>query len=144
MAVAVWLLPFQEFSASHTRFSLYYAVLEGVLFNLMQCYERLVVLNGPEEKICLSGGILNSPIWLPMCLDFFGKPLYEIREKHSSLLGGILLGLQLTNPEALASYEERKQKTAFCNLPERRICFTSGTAATYTTINRWVRLNPTR
>ena len=110
MAVAVWLLPFQEFSASHTRFSLYYAVLEGVLFNLMQCYERLVVLNGPEEKICLSGGILNSPIWLPMCLDFFGKPLYEIREKHSSLLGGILLGLQLTNPEALASYEERKQE----------------------------------
>lgn len=99
---------FQELRSSHTRYDLYYAVIEGTLFNIMQCYACIRAMNGSASKTCLSGGILNSPRWLRMCLDFFQMPMYAVREKHSSLLGGILLGAQLTDPSALAQYESKK------------------------------------
>ena len=110
---------FQELRAGHSRYDLYYAVLEGTLFNIMQCYERIRAMNGPAAKTCLSGGILNSPRWLRMCLDFFQMPMHEIREKHSSLLGGILLGAQLTDLQALACYEAQKPEDPIL-LPEGR------------------------
>ncbi len=49
--------------AFHDEFDLYHAVLEGVLFNMRQCYEILEDLGGKPERILLSGGIMNSSEW---------------------------------------------------------------------------------
>ena len=70
----------------------YYAVLEGVLLNLYQCYEIFSETNGVPHTARLSGGIINSPFWLTMCADVFGMPMELVPEKNSSLLGAAYLG----------------------------------------------------
>lgn len=80
----------------HTANDLYHGVMEGVLFNLYQCYEVLTRLNGIPKKIKLSGGILHSDYWTQMCADIFGIDMEIDRTEHSSLSGGAALGLELT------------------------------------------------
>ncbi|MBK5262003.1 MAG: hypothetical protein JJE17_05425 [Peptostreptococcaceae bacterium] len=68
----------------------YQAVLEGVLFNLYQCFDTLSTV----EKInCIkvSGGILQSKTWKQMCADIFGLEIEEDRVKQCSLFGGAKL-----------------------------------------------------
>lgn len=69
----------------------YYAVLEGVLFNLYQCYLPLVAINGIPNEIRLSGGILNCRYWLQMFADIFGRQIQISEQQHASLLGGAKL-----------------------------------------------------
>ena len=79
----------------HIANDLYHSVLEGVLFNLYQCYEVLSGLNGVPKKVKLSGGILHSDYWTQMCADIFGVQMEVDNIEHSSLLGGVALGLEL-------------------------------------------------
>ena len=52
--------------------TLYGSVQEGVLFNLLQCHQALVELNGTPRRIKLSGEILHSTRWTQMCADVLG------------------------------------------------------------------------
>ena len=79
---------------SHSRYDLYHGVLEGVLFNLYQCYEVLTGINGVPGQIKLSGGIMNSPYWMQMCSDIFGMDMYADNAKQGSLMGAAALGLE--------------------------------------------------
>ena len=79
---------------SHTASDLYYAVQQGVLFNLYQCYQTLVKINPQPERIMLSGGILNSPSWTQMCADIFNKEMSVSNVDQGSLLGGIVMGME--------------------------------------------------
>lgn len=79
----------------HTANDLYHGVMEGVLFNLYQCYEVLSKINGIPKKIKLSGGILHSAYWTQMCADIFGTDMEVDNAEHSSLLGGVALGMEL-------------------------------------------------
>lgn len=79
----------------HTSFDFYYSVLEGVLFNIFQCFQKLCGLNGRPRKIKISGGILNSPRWLQMCADVLGQELILDTLKQSSMAGGLILALEL-------------------------------------------------
>lgn len=79
----------------HTSSDYYYSVLEGVLFNIYQCYLKLCDLNGEPQEIRTSGGILNSSRWLHMCADMLGNELTMDTIKHSSMVGGLVLGLEL-------------------------------------------------
>jgi len=76
---------------AHTKTDLYRGLLEGILFNLYQCYEVLRDINGTPEKIKISGGILNSPMWLQMCADIFGMEMEADKVAHASLLGAVSL-----------------------------------------------------
>lgn len=69
----------------------YYAVLEGVLFCLYQCWLPLTGVSGAPREIRVSGGIVNSAPWLSMAADIFGCPLRTSSVQHASLLGGALL-----------------------------------------------------
>lgn len=71
----------------------YYAVLEGVLFNLYQCYQELVSIAGPPKKILTSGGICNSERWLCMLADIFQRDIVLSDNEQASLLGGAVLAL---------------------------------------------------
>ncbi len=75
----------------HTYQDMYLGVLEGVLFNLLQCYGSIVELNGEPETVMLSGGILKSALWTQMCANIFGRTLVSCHVEQSSLLGGAMI-----------------------------------------------------
>lgn len=77
-----------ELKLSNDIYDLYYSVLEGVLFNLKQCYEITVpIVGSPPKFISLSGGIKKSPFWLSMVATVFGLPVYVDELLHASMLG---------------------------------------------------------
>ncbi|QTQ10923.1 hypothetical protein HRI96_01165 [Treponema parvum] len=80
----------------HNVFDLYQAVLEGILFNVYQCYEILVKTAGEPDVIKLSGGILHSDIWTQMCADLFGKKMSLDMSDQSSVMGCAVIGMHLT------------------------------------------------
>lgn len=80
--------------ALHDEFDLYHAVLEGVLFNMRQCYEILEDVGGKPERILLSGGITNSKEWVRMAADIFGRELLTCGVSNDSTVGGSLVALQ--------------------------------------------------
>lgn len=85
---------FQDIRSTHRKEDFYYSVLEGTLFNLYQCYELLCRTNGGTPSVIkISGGILNSPLWSQMCADLFGQEMEIVTEKHSSLFGAVVMGL---------------------------------------------------
>lgn len=80
--------------ASHDEFDLYHAVLEGVLFNMRQCYEILASAGGRPDRVLVSGGILNSDQWAQMAADIFGRELLATETTNSSTVGAALVALQ--------------------------------------------------
>ena len=80
---------------NHDIFDMYYSILEGVLFNLKQCYEITIPIVGYTPKlISISGGIEKSPFWLLMAASIFGLPVYVDGLMHASLLGAAYMGLK--------------------------------------------------
>ena len=66
---------FLSIEPDHSGWDMYHAVLEGVLYNLLQCMRELEALNGRPRAIKLSGGIVHSPYWTQMCADIMGLPM---------------------------------------------------------------------
>ncbi len=87
---------FYDVHPSHTATDLYFSVLEGVLFNLYQCFEVLCQTNQKPEKIQLSGGIVNSKVWTQMCCDIFQQEMECSTLEQTSLLGGAVLAMELS------------------------------------------------
>ncbi len=83
---------FVELKGSHGLPEMYSALLEGILFNIFQCYKQLSALY-KIEKINLSGGILYSPVWRQMAADLFQSVLYTPSSEQASLLGGAAIAL---------------------------------------------------
>lgn len=77
----------------HEIGDLYHAVLEGVLFNLYQCYEVLTKITGEPKQIQISGGIENSPFWLQMASDIFNREIFSSGMEHMSTVGAAELAL---------------------------------------------------
>lgn len=86
---------FFDLNNNHSNFDLYYSVLEGVLFNIYQCFEVLCSINGKPNKIKLSGGILNSRMWTQMCSDIFQQELECSNVDQMSMMGAAALALEL-------------------------------------------------
>lgn len=85
---------FSGVTARHDAHDLYHGVLEGVLYNLFQCYQRLCAAVGTPREIRLSGGILHSAYWTQMAADIFGAPMVCADMPHASLMGAAMLGAQ--------------------------------------------------
>jgi gluconokinase len=90
---------FLDLNGSHSMVDMYYAVLEGVLFNLLHCYTFLTGLMAPPEKILVSGGIVRSEYWVRMVANIFQKELKISNIEHVSLLGAVGLMLKSLNPQ---------------------------------------------
>ena len=65
---------FRDVKAGHGLGDLYLAVLEGVLFNVYHCYKLLTEVSREPEETDLRRN-LNSPLWLQMAADIFGRTL---------------------------------------------------------------------
>ncbi|HBG44882.1 MAG TPA: hypothetical protein DDX03_10350 [Firmicutes bacterium] len=104
--------------ATHDQAHLYYAVLEGILFNMYQCYLKLAEVGGVPAEIRVSGGILNSPFWLQMAADIFGKPMLTSGFANDSTVGAAIVALKAAGiieriedclPEIRHTYQPRAE-----------------------------------
>lgn len=84
---------FHSIRGSHLIGDMYYALLEGVLFNLYHCYTILTEVMDTPDEIRISGGITNSPIWLQMAADIFQREVVTSEIEHASIIGGVALAL---------------------------------------------------
>lgn len=97
---------------SHTRFDLYYSILEGVLFSMRQCYDILVEVGGRPDEILLSGGIVNSPPWLQMAADIFQREIKVTAETNQSTIGGALVAIEAVGgEEQVQSYQPKVERS---------------------------------
>jgi gluconokinase len=78
---------------AHSAGHLYRAVLEGVLFNIYHCYQILTEVGGVPDKICVSGGILNSDRWTRMLSDILQRELDCPQMEQASMMGAAAVGL---------------------------------------------------
>lgn len=85
---------FADIRPTHGLGDLYFAVLEGILFNVYQCYRLLTQTAWEPDAILISGGIMNSPLWLQMAADIFGKALMTTGFKDDSAVGMAILALK--------------------------------------------------
>lgn len=76
---------------THSLGDLYYAILEGVLFNLYQCYLKLLNVGCEPVRICVSGGIIRSPMWLQMLADIFQREILVSSIGDVSTMGAVAL-----------------------------------------------------
>jgi gluconokinase len=95
-----WYAGFAGLQPHHDALDLYQSVLQGVVFNLRQCYDELVRLNGVPGRVRLSGGVLASRFWTQLTVDVWGRPLEAAPQQHSSALGAIRLGLAVLGGDA--------------------------------------------
>lgn len=86
---------FKELKAAHSIGDMYYAILEGILFNLYQCYKTLTCLVDEPQQIRISGGILRSEFWTQMAADVFQKEVIVSDFEHQSLLGAAVYALNI-------------------------------------------------
>jgi len=84
---------FMGIKGHHEIGDLYHGVLEGVLFNLYQCYIALTQITGEPDEIRISGGIENSPHWLQMASDIFKRDIVTSGIQHMSTAGAAVLAL---------------------------------------------------
>lgn len=89
-----WTGGFCGLRPDHTPRELYHSIQEGILFNLYQCYQLLSQLGGAPGEIHLSGGILNSPKWMQMCADIFGREMLCSDISNVSMIGAAVLGMK--------------------------------------------------
>ena len=84
---------FLGLSGQHDTGAMYRAVLEGICFNIRQCYEALCRVNRTPARIHVSGGILRSAIWSRILADVLQKELSLSPIQNASSLGGAKLAL---------------------------------------------------
>jgi xylulokinase len=63
------------------------AVMEGVTYSLAQCAELCESLDLRAEEFVASGGGAQSPVWLQMISDVFGKPIKVSARKEQAAVG---------------------------------------------------------
>ena len=85
---------FYRLKGSHSEFDLYYSILEGVLFNMYQCYLILAEIGGMPRNVLMSGGILKSPLWSQMAADIFQRELLATGAANDSTVGAALIALE--------------------------------------------------
>lgn len=78
-------------SAVHTRADLIRAVLEGVGYSLLDCYQILQEMGVCPDDMTLCGGGANSPIWKQMLCDMFACPVSTVRLNEGAAQGAAIL-----------------------------------------------------
>ncbi len=71
----------------------YLALMEGVAFNLYQCFQLMEEALGDQVLFHLSGGIIKSRLWSGLVCNLFGYDMLIDRMEHASLFGGLIKGL---------------------------------------------------
>lgn len=84
---------------SHTRKHIVRAAMEGVMYRLYSVYEAFSDQNIMPDYIYASGGYVQSPNWLQIQADVFGKTIYVTQVDEASALGAAFLAMYATGFE---------------------------------------------
>ena len=108
---------FVNVNGGHETGHLYRALVEGILFNLYQCYTALVKAGGEPDIIRVSGGIVKSPSWTHMLADILQRDIECSDMEQASMLGAAALALYVC--KALTSIENFDAGKANIVSPDR-------------------------
>ncbi len=79
----------------HTTEHFMRAILEGIGFALFSIADVLKENSGPYDTISASGGFTQSPEWVQIVADIFGKPVCVTKHDDASALGAAMLAFQV-------------------------------------------------
>ena len=81
------------FSAVHTRYHLYRAIIEGIIFGLREGLDEIMrKTHRKPDYLVVSGGGSDSKIFLQIIADIFGIEVHKSYNTESSTLGGAMSG----------------------------------------------------
>lgn len=95
-------------NSKNTDVDLFKAAIEGVLFNLYQCYEILVSKNNKPRVLIATGGYVYSEKMLQMQADIFNIKIELSYIREASAVGAAMLALVVTG--SVSSLLEIKTK----------------------------------
>ena len=75
----------------HSYLHMYRAVMEGVVFALMDSMEILEALHLPIHTVVASGGGANSKLWLQIQADILGHEIRTTSSSEQAALGAVIL-----------------------------------------------------
>ena len=81
---------FQGMSISHGRGHFVRAVMEGVAFELRDNLEAMKSMGIKINRAVVSGGVLNSPVWIEILANVLGLPLEMSARKEQACFGAAL------------------------------------------------------
>ncbi len=79
-------------SLRHGRAHMVRAIMEGVAFRMYSIYQALAELDD-IAAIHASGGFIQSPLWLQIVADVFGRPITLPDTQEMSAMGAVFLGM---------------------------------------------------
>ena len=82
---------FFNIKPQHTQVHFLRAGLEGICFALNSVIESLEKSSSAIERMHISGGFINSPVWVQILADITQKQLIAIQQEDASALGAIFL-----------------------------------------------------
>ncbi|PYZ95602.1 gluconate kinase [Alteribacter lacisalsi] len=88
---------FVGLSASHTRYHMARAGLEGVLLAILSVSHSLEELTGETDTLYASGGFARSGMWVQMLADMFGHSVHLPVSHQSSAWGAAWVSLYAVN-----------------------------------------------
>ncbi|MTI60414.1 MAG: hypothetical protein FH762_10670 [Firmicutes bacterium] len=107
----------------HSTGALYYAVLEGILFNLYHSYKILLEVGDYPDEIRVSGGINNSDYWLQMLADIFQRDITISNVKDASTMGAVAIAEKVMGAiERLEDFDSSTGKKKSYN-PEKALLY---------------------
>ena len=79
-------------NALHQQAHMMRSILEGINFSLYDIFLGLEETMGKIDKVCASGGFIQSDLWLQMLADIFNKKVSVIKIADASAIGASMLG----------------------------------------------------
>jgi xylulokinase len=83
---------FYGLSLRHTWQHMARAVMEGVVFSLLDGLELMRTLGGAPQRTYASGGAARHPLWLQLQADIFDLDIVRTESPEAAALGAALLG----------------------------------------------------
>jgi gluconokinase len=77
----------------HTHGHFFRAALEGVCYSLNEVLQIVEQSTGLVKQLNVSGGFVNSKVWMQMLSDVTGKKICVLQTEDASAVGAALLGM---------------------------------------------------
>ncbi|HHT43601.1 MAG TPA: sugar kinase [Firmicutes bacterium] len=74
-----------------TKEEIYKALLEGSTYELMMIFQALLTAGVQMDRIVVSGGGSNSPVWLQTKADVLGRPITRVACAETGAVGSAIL-----------------------------------------------------
>lgn len=79
----------------HSKPQLAKAVLEGVCFALFDVLQAVQQSSGEITQLNISGGFVQSDVWMQILADITGKQLHLVQKEDASAIGAVMLASKI-------------------------------------------------